>query len=142
MTTSNAKIGALSVYWNLLGVLLNLTTFWTMSARRTVRFQPPFQLFGGVFMPCEPVCRGRVRKIAGFVAFWVWQQLLRLCDGPVHVPVHALTRFLWLWNCAEQKRLAPDVNRILFVRNLPYKISSEEMYNIFGKWGAIRQIRV
>jgi len=34
------------------------------------------------------------------------------------------------------------VNRVLYVRNLPYKIKSEEMYDIFGKYGAIRQIRV
>eukprot|EP00055_Hartaetosiga_balthica_P000303 m.136214 g.136214 ORF g.136214 m.136214 type:complete len:121 (+) comp10499_c0_seq1:78-440(+) len=39
-------------------------------------------------------------------------------------------------------KLAPDVNRILFVRNLPYKINAEEMYDIFGKFGAIRQIRI
>ena len=39
-------------------------------------------------------------------------------------------------------RLPPDVNRILFIRNLPYKITSEEMYDIFGKYGAIRQIRL
>ncbi|EFX89225.1 splicing factor 3B subunit 6-like [Daphnia pulex] len=39
-------------------------------------------------------------------------------------------------------RLPPEVNRILYVRNLPYKITSEEMYDIFGKYGAIRQIRV
>ena len=26
-------------------------------------------------------------------------------------------------------------------RNLPFKISPEEMYDIFGKYGAIRQIR-
>ena len=26
-------------------------------------------------------------------------------------------------------------------RNLPYKITAEEMYDIFGKYGAIRQIR-
>ncbi|KAH8025514.1 hypothetical protein HPB51_009454 [Rhipicephalus microplus] len=39
-------------------------------------------------------------------------------------------------------RLPPEVNRILYVRNLPYKISGEEMYDIFGKYGAIRQIRV
>eukprot|EP00048_Salpingoeca_helianthica_P015749 m.228421 g.228421 ORF g.228421 m.228421 type:complete len:127 (-) comp17475_c0_seq1:281-661(-) len=39
-------------------------------------------------------------------------------------------------------RLAPEVNRILYVRNLPYKITSEEMYDIFGKYGPIRQIRV
>lgn len=34
------------------------------------------------------------------------------------------------------------MNRILFVRNLPYKITSEEMYDVFGKYGAIRQIRI
>lgn len=39
-------------------------------------------------------------------------------------------------------RLPPEVNRILYVRNLPFKISSEEMYDIFGKYGAIRQIRL
>eukprot|EP01115_Flamella_aegyptia_P002322 TRINITY_DN136347_c0_g1_i1.p1 TRINITY_DN136347_c0_g1~~TRINITY_DN136347_c0_g1_i1.p1 ORF type:complete len:126 (+),score=29.23 TRINITY_DN136347_c0_g1_i1:23-379(+) len=39
-------------------------------------------------------------------------------------------------------RLPPEVNRILYVRNLPFKITSEEMYDIFGKFGAIRQIRV
>ncbi|ORZ06825.1 hypothetical protein BCR41DRAFT_340696 [Lobosporangium transversale] len=39
-------------------------------------------------------------------------------------------------------RLPPEVNRILFVRNLPFKITTEEMYDIFGKYGAIRQIRV
>lgn len=39
-------------------------------------------------------------------------------------------------------RLPPEVNRILFVRNLPYGITSEDMYDIFGKYGAIRQIRI
>ncbi|KAG0249403.1 Splicing factor 3B subunit 6 [Mortierella polycephala] len=39
-------------------------------------------------------------------------------------------------------RLPPEVNRALFVRNLPFKITPEEMYDIFGKYGAIRQIRV
>ncbi|XP_055328484.1 splicing factor 3B subunit 6-like [Paramacrobiotus metropolitanus] len=39
-------------------------------------------------------------------------------------------------------RLPPEVNRILYVRNLPYKISAEDMYDIFGKYGPIRQIRV
>jgi hypothetical protein len=27
-------------------------------------------------------------------------------------------------------------------RNLPYKIASEEMYELFGKYGAVRQIRL
>uniref|UniRef100_A0A2K5PJB5 Splicing factor 3B subunit 6 n=1 Tax=Cebus imitator TaxID=2715852 RepID=A0A2K5PJB5_CEBIM len=39
-------------------------------------------------------------------------------------------------------RLPPEVNRILYIRNLPYKITAEEMYGIFGKYGPIRQIRV
>ena len=39
-------------------------------------------------------------------------------------------------------RLPPEVNRILYVRNLPFNITAEEMYDIFGKYGAIRQIRL
>ncbi|PON86596.1 Splicing factor-like protein [Trema orientale] len=39
-------------------------------------------------------------------------------------------------------RLPPEVNRVLYIRNLPFNISSEEMYDIFGKYGAIRQIRI
>merc|ERR1711907_560179 len=39
-------------------------------------------------------------------------------------------------------RLPPEVNRALYIRNLPFKITSEEMYDIFGKFGAIRQIRL
>ncbi|KAJ3214259.1 Splicing factor 3B subunit 6 [Dinochytrium kinnereticum] len=39
-------------------------------------------------------------------------------------------------------RLPPEVNRILFIRNLPYKITNEELYDLFGKYGPIRQIRL
>uniref|UniRef100_A0A7S2TW25 RRM domain-containing protein n=1 Tax=Lotharella oceanica TaxID=641309 RepID=A0A7S2TW25_9EUKA len=39
-------------------------------------------------------------------------------------------------------RLPPEVNRIIYVKNLPFKITAEEMYDIFGKYGAIRQIRM
>ena len=38
-------------------------------------------------------------------------------------------------------RLAPDVNRILYVRNLPYKMTGEDLYEVFGQFGTIRQIR-
>jgi len=43
---------------------------------------------------------------------------------------------------SKPQRLPSEVNRILFVRNLPYKITSEEIYDIFGKFGAIRQVRI
>ena len=39
-------------------------------------------------------------------------------------------------------RLPPEVNRALYVRNLPFNITADEMYDIFGKYGAIRQIRL
>ena len=35
-------------------------------------------------------------------------------------------------------RLPPEVNRIIYVRNLPYKITPDELYDIFGKYGTIR----
>ncbi|SBS90928.1 splicing factor 3B subunit 6, putative [Plasmodium malariae] len=38
-------------------------------------------------------------------------------------------------------RLPAEVSRILYVRNLPYKISADELYDIFGKYGTVRQIR-
>ena len=40
------------------------------------------------------------------------------------------------------QRLPPEVNRALYVRNLPFKITAEEMYDIFGKFGALRQVRL
>ena len=42
----------------------------------------------------------------------------------------------------QQQRLPPEVNRALYVRNLPFKITAEEMYDIFGKYGALRQVRL
>ena len=40
------------------------------------------------------------------------------------------------------KKCIYSVNRILYVRNLPYKITTEEIYDIFGKFGALRQVRI
>ena len=39
-------------------------------------------------------------------------------------------------------RLAPEVNRALYVKNLPFKLSDKDLYAIFGKYGAVRQIRI
>jgi pre-mRNA branch site protein p14 len=43
---------------------------------------------------------------------------------------------------SSSSRLPPEVNRILYVRNLPFTITAEELYAIFGKYGAIFQIRL
>lgn len=39
-------------------------------------------------------------------------------------------------------RLPPEVNRILYVKNLPYSMKADELYDLFGRYGPIRQIRV
>mmetsp|Transcript_22621 Transcript_22621/g.36297 ORF Transcript_22621/g.36297 Transcript_22621/m.36297 type:complete len:140 (+) Transcript_22621:85-504(+) len=39
------------------------------------------------------------------------------------------------------QRLPPEVNRILYVKNLPFNIKDQELYDVFGRYGAIRQIR-
>ena len=39
-------------------------------------------------------------------------------------------------------RLPPDVTRILLVRNLPFKITAENLYEVFGAFGTIRQLRM
>mmetsp|Transcript_2570 Transcript_2570/g.5958 ORF Transcript_2570/g.5958 Transcript_2570/m.5958 type:complete len:140 (+) Transcript_2570:118-537(+) len=41
-----------------------------------------------------------------------------------------------------QARLPPEVNRILYVKNLPFQVTGDELYEIFGEYGAIRQIRL
>ncbi|KAF2076243.1 hypothetical protein CYY_002483 [Polysphondylium violaceum] len=42
----------------------------------------------------------------------------------------------------KKSKLPPEINRILYVKNLPFKITSAELYEIFGAYGAIRQIRL
>ena len=36
----------------------------------------------------------------------------------------------------------PNTQTILFVKNLSFKVTSEEMYDLFGRFGTIRQIRL
>ncbi|ATY58875.1 pre-mRNA branch site protein p14 [Cordyceps militaris CM01] len=38
-------------------------------------------------------------------------------------------------------KLAPEVNRALFVKNLSYNVTPEELFALFGKFGPIRQVR-
>ena len=38
-------------------------------------------------------------------------------------------------------KLAPEANRILFVKNLPYNVDTPTLFDLFGKHGPIRQIR-
>jgi pre-mRNA branch site protein p14 len=55
-----------------------------------------------------------------------------------------LSAFTVIGNPRKQKqsRLPPEVNRILYVRNLPFTMTAEELYGIFGKYGAVYQIRL
>lgn len=41
-----------------------------------------------------------------------------------------------------QSKLPPGANRILFVKNLNYQITGEDLYDLFGRYGSIRQIRI
>ncbi|XP_004347840.1 pre-mRNA branch site protein p14 [Capsaspora owczarzaki ATCC 30864] len=43
---------------------------------------------------------------------------------------------------SKSSRLPKDVNRILFVKNMPFNVADDDLYDLFGKYGAIRQIRV
>jgi len=38
--------------------------------------------------------------------------------------------------------LPPGANRMLFVKNLNYNITGEDLYDLFGRYGSIRQIRL
>lgn len=41
-----------------------------------------------------------------------------------------------------KSKLPPGANRILFVKNLNYQITGEDLYELFGRYGGIRQIRL
>jgi pre-mRNA branch site protein p14 len=41
-----------------------------------------------------------------------------------------------------QYKLPADANRILFVRHLPDAITHDELYELFGRFGAVEQIRL
>jgi pre-mRNA branch site protein p14 len=42
---------------------------------------------------------------------------------------------------SSRQKLAPEANRILFVKNLAYNIDAPALFDLFGKFGPIRQIR-
>jgi len=39
-------------------------------------------------------------------------------------------------------KLPPGANRILFVKNLNYQITGDDLYELFGRYGSIRQVRI
>ncbi|GIQ85506.1 hypothetical protein KIPB_007181 [Kipferlia bialata] len=39
-------------------------------------------------------------------------------------------------------KLPVEARRVLYVRNLPMNASSEEMYDMFGSYGSVFQIRI
>jgi len=43
---------------------------------------------------------------------------------------------------SRNNRLAPEANRILFVKNLAYNLDSEALYGLFSRYGPVRQVRV
>ena len=42
---------------------------------------------------------------------------------------------------SRSNKLAPEANRILFVKNLAYNIDPPALFDLFGKFGPLRQIR-
>lgn len=90
------------------------------------------------------------------IGIWT-QRLLRLLSSTT---IH--THFQkWLWHDQQyvhfhprctpvdkshegvlQTKLPAGANRILFVKNLNYNISGEDLYDLFGRYGGIRQIRL
>ena len=40
-----------------------------------------------------------------------------------------------------RNKLAPEANRILFVKNLSFNVDNAALFDLFGKYGPIRQIR-
>lgn len=45
-------------------------------------------------------------------------------------------------NARPKTKVPPGVNRILFVKNLNYQITGDDLYDLFGRYGSIRQIRI
>lgn len=39
-------------------------------------------------------------------------------------------------------QIARNANRILYVRNLPASIDGQDLYELFGRYGPIRQVRL
>ena len=53
-----------------------------------------------------------------------------------------LVQRIALLTILHQTKLPPGANRILFVKNLNYNITGEDLYELFGRYGSIRQIRI
>jgi pre-mRNA branch site protein p14 len=42
---------------------------------------------------------------------------------------------------SRSNKLAPEANRILFIKNLPYSTPASDLFPLFSKFGPVRQIR-
>merc|ERR1711939_1246856 len=64
------------------------------------------------------------------------------CSTPTRIPriQHRPYRQL-SQGMSRSGKLAPEVNRALFVKNLNFQVTPEELFDLFGRFGAIRQIR-
>jgi pre-mRNA branch site protein p14 len=49
---------------------------------------------------------------------------------------------MWTRNNAGKVNIPPGQNPILYVRNLPYTVTSDQLISLFEKFGSLRQIRL
>jgi len=61
------------------------------------------------------------------------------CSTPTRIPriQHRPYRQL-SQGMSRSGKLAPEVNRALFVKNLNFQVTPEELFDLFGRFGAIR----
>lgn len=122
-----------------LGMRISVSTFLSERSFGSPNPCGPLEKFVGSTDACSSIlCSFQFVTLGGGLES-IWKEVLFVRF------LYVLLSYIWEIMAMQRKtnvRLPPEVNRILYVRNLPYKITAEEMYDIFGKYGAIRQIRV
>ncbi|OBZ76815.1 Splicing factor 3B subunit 6-like protein [Grifola frondosa] len=76
--------------------------------------------------------------------FPIWNLKLRGLDPHLRLRLPQTSTFSNLFNgvSTAYDQAPPGANRILFVKNLNYQITGEDLYDLFGRYGSIRQIRI